>query len=331
MSGIWPEPSLMIRCVQPRSTRPSTPWLSWTPPSTSSIVRSSKIFGTTTGGKPPGKQAEEATAPPSGKFWQASGSASQRVRSRITFLSTSARAAWSAVPCRGGSPTYIASKRQLWPVLSVVASSSRIGTGRVPLRVLFIGVEGALVALGLDQQVAHRDPAVALGPAVPGLRVEAPLVELADAVGARVRRLRHLEVLEQVRPAGAAHVAGGGLAVLLLDRADELDVVGVGDLGVGLRLEQVLDVQVVERADDRAARDGRDHLHRAQQAELGELREHPDVEEGSAVAAPGKGKAELRVLPFLGHWRPAARSHRRRGESTSPNLTHLGHDKTAAP
>ena len=129
MSGIWPEPSLMIRCVQPRSTRPSTPWLSWTPPSTSSIVRSSKSFGTTTGGKPPGKQAEEATAPPSGKFWQASGSASQRVRSRITFLSTSSRAAWSAVPCRGGSPTYIASKRQLWPVLSVVASSSRIGTG----------------------------------------------------------------------------------------------------------------------------------------------------------------------------------------------------------
>ena len=43
---------------------------------------------------------------------------------------------------------------------------------------------------------------------------------------------------------------------------------------------------------------------RAAQAELGELREYPDVEEGSAVAAPGKGKAELRVLPFLGHWRP---------------------------
>ena len=48
-------------------------------------------------------------------------------------MSTSSRADWSVVPCLGGSPMYIASKRQLWPVLRVVASSSRIGTGALRL------------------------------------------------------------------------------------------------------------------------------------------------------------------------------------------------------
>ena len=49
------------------------------------------------------------------------------------------------------------------------------------------------------------------------------------------------------------------------------------------------------------------------------------------MAAPGKGKAELRVLPFLGHWRRVHDLTGGGGESTAPNLTHLGHDKTGAP
>ena len=64
-------------------------------------------------------------------------------------------------------------------------------------------------------------------------------------------------------------------------------------------------MQVVEGSDDRAARDRRDHLHGPQQPELGEAGEDADVEERSAMAAPGEGKAELRMGPFLGHWRLA--------------------------
>ena len=197
-------------------------------------------------------------------------------------------------------------------------------------RVLDVGVEGALVPFRLDQQVAHRDPAAPLRPTAPGLGVEPLLVERADPVGARVGRQRHPEVLEHVRPAGAAHVARRGLAVLLFDRADELDVVAVCDLGVRLRLEQVLDVEVVERPDDRAAGDGRDHLHRAQQAELREPREDADVEERRAVAAPGEGKAELRMLPFLGHWRRAHDVTELGASQRESRLTQLGHDRPDA-
>ena len=216
-SGIWPEPSLMIQCEQPRSASPSTPWLSWTPPSTSSTVRSSNRPGTSIGGKPPGKQADEATAPPSGKSRQAAGRSSHFVRCRIVFLSTSSRADWSVVPCLGGSPMYIASKRQLWPVLSVVASSSRIGTRRPAPRVLVVGVERALVPFRLDQQVAHRDPAAALRPAAPGLARRSAARRARRPGRCASRSACHLEVLEQVRPAGAAHVARRRLAVLLLD------------------------------------------------------------------------------------------------------------------
>ena len=189
------------------------------------------------------------------------------------------------------------------------------------------------MAFGRDQQVAHRDPAGAPGPVAPCLRVEAPFVELGDPVGARVGRQRHTEVLEQVRPTQAAHVARGRFAVFLFDRAHELDVVGVGDLGVRLRLEQVLDVEVVERPDDRAARDRRDHLHGPQQPELGEAGEDADVEERRAMTAPREGEAELRMHPFLGHWRLAhdlteVAASQRRGASIG--LTQLGHD-TAAP
>src|SRR4029453_13980371 len=64
--------------------------------------------GTCIGAKPPGTQADAATAPPSGKSRHASGRSPHFVRARIVFLSTSSRSAWSAVPCLGGSPMYMA-------------------------------------------------------------------------------------------------------------------------------------------------------------------------------------------------------------------------------
>ena len=306
----------MIQCEQPRSTSPSTPWLSWTPPSTSSTVRSSNRPGTSIGGKPPGKQADEATAPPSGKSRQASGRSAHFVRSQDRVLVDVLAGGLVGRPL----PGRLAHVHRLEAPVVAGVERGRLEQQdrdrRLAPRVLDVGIEGALVPFRLDQQVAHRDPAAALRPPAPGLGVEPLLVERADPVGARVGRQRHPEVLEQVRPAGAAHVARRGLAVLLLDRADELDVVAVADLGVRLRLEQVLDVEVVERPDDRAAGDGRDHLDRAQEPELGEPREDADVEERRAVAAPGEGKAELRMLPFLGHWRLGSRCHRGRSEST---------------
>jgi hypothetical protein len=171
------------------------------------------------------------------------------------------------------------------------------------VRILDVRVEAALESLRLDQQAAHRDAAASPRPVAPRLRVEALLEQLADAVGARVGRHRHLEVLQWVRPGGGPNVRGSRLAVLALDRLHDLDVVAIRDLAVGLRLEQVLDVEVVERADDRPARDGRYHLDRPQQPELREPREDADVKEGGAVPTPGEGEAELRLSRILGHRR----------------------------
>jgi hypothetical protein len=56
-------------------------------------------------------------------------------------------------------------------------------------------------------------------------------------------------------------------------------------------------VDVVEGADDRAARDGRDHLDVPQQAALRGACEHPDVEEGGPEASSREGEAELGLLP----------------------------------
>ena len=82
----------------------------------------------------------------------------------------------------------------------------------------------------------------------------------------------------------------------------------IGDRAVRGRLEELLDVEVVGRADHRAARDGRDHLDPAEAAELGEAREDADVEEGRAVAASREREAELPVFLFLRHRRPEERT-----------------------
>ena len=223
----------MIQCEQPRSTSPSTPWLSWTPPSTSSTVRSSNRPGTSIGGKPPGKQADEATAPPSGKSRQAAGRSAQLRPFEDHVLVDVLAGGLVGRPL----PRRLAHVHRLEaPVVAGVErrrleQQDRDGRFR-RLGFSTSGSKAPSWPFRLDQQVAHRDPAAALRPAAPGLGVEPLLVERADPVGARVGRQRHPEVLEQVRPAGAAHVARRGLAVLLLDRADELDVVAVGDLGV---------------------------------------------------------------------------------------------------
>ena len=314
----------MIRCVQPRSTSPSTPWLSWTPPSTSSTVRSSKSPGTTHGREAAREAGRGGDRAAEREVLARPGSVLPRRPLEDHVLVDVLAGGLVGRPL----PRRLAHVHRLEAPVVAGVERGRLEQqdrdGRLAPRVLDVGVEGAGVPFRLDQQVAHRDPAAALGPAAPGLGVEAPLVQRADPVGARVGRQRHPEVLEQVGPAGAAHVARRGLAVLLLDRADELDVVAVGDLRVRLRLEQVLDVEVVERADDRAAGDGRDHLHRAQQAELGEPREDADVEERRAVAAPGEGKAELRMLPFLGHWRRAHDVTELGASQRESRLTHAG-------
>jgi hypothetical protein len=228
---------------------------------------------------------------------------------------------------------YMASKRQLWPVFSVVVSTSRIGTGAWRRGILDVRVEAALESLRLDQQVAHRDAAASPRPVAPRVRVEALLVQLADAVGARVGRHRHLEVLQRIRPGGSPHVRGRGLAVLALDRLHDLDVVAVRELAVGFRLEQVLDVEVVERAHDRPARDGRDHLDRPQEPELREPRKDADMKKAARCPPPERARPSFGCpgssvtggasdhTPVVGGGLLA-----RGGDCAARDLTHEGHD-----
>ena len=52
-------------------------------------------------------------------------------------------------------------------------------------------------------------------------------------------------------------------------------------------------MQVVEGADDRAARDGREDLDPAKHSQLRHPRQHPDVEERRPEPASGQREAEL--------------------------------------
>ncbi len=167
-------------------------------------------------------------------------------------------------------------------------------------RVVLVGPERRRLVGRVDLQLAHRDllvdePEEALRPLLaPRRLVEELVVEVAQPVAPRVRRLRHPDVLGDVQEGPRAEVLLDPLPELAMDRLDELDVVLVGDLGVRLALEQVLDVDVVEGADDRAAGDGRDDLDAAQDPELGEPCEDAHVEERGPESAPGQGKPDLR-------------------------------------
>src|SRR5207244_2022384 len=90
------------------------------------------------------------------------------------------------------------------------------------------------------------------------------------------------------------HVLGSAASVVVRDVAHDLEEVGVVEIASPVELR--LQPQVVQRADDRAAGDRRDHLDLAKEAELGELCEHADVEEGGTMAPAREGEAELRYL-----------------------------------
>ena len=100
------------------------------------------------------------------------------------------------------------------------------------------------------------------------------------------------EVPPEIRGGERADVSFGRLEEIGLHALDDPDVVLVRRLLN--RLEQVAQVEVVQRADDRAARDGRDHLDAAKATSLGEAGEHAEVEEGGPKPAAGEGETELR-------------------------------------
>ena len=197
--------------------------------------------GSTSAGRPaPGTPADDATALPE------PGSRAEllrqrrpgRPRTRIMFLSTSSR--WRS-PCRSSSPMYIASKRQLLPVFSVVASSSRIGTGARLAGFCAVGFELADMA-GRRESAGRASRSSRHG--ADGRRHTARRsgARTASAIRSctRVRQLRHFDVRAQARLSQAARTfASSGLAVLALDGGHDLDVVLVDDLCVGLRFEQV--------------------------------------------------------------------------------------------
>src|SRR5262249_45051651 len=87
------------------------------------------------------------------------------------------------------------------------------------------------------------------------------------------------------------------------DPVDDLDVMPALDQVVGDGLEQVSDLQIVIRPDDRPARDAREDLDVAELIELREPGEHADVVERRPEAAPPQGQAELPQPPRLARLR----------------------------
>jgi hypothetical protein len=170
------------------------------------------------------------------------------------------------------------------------------GNRRVAARVALDGTEVRTLPGGGDKKLPHLDHGVARP--VPRGAVERLVVQLAEPVAAGVVRLRHAEVLAEVAERAAAQVRLHAEPEGLSDALDDVRVVVVGDIGVRRLLEKGAHVDVVEGADDRAARDGRDHLDPAEDPQLGHAREHSDVEEGSAKAAARERQAEpLRRAP----------------------------------
>jgi hypothetical protein len=149
-----------------------------------------------------------------------------------------------------------------------------------------------------DDELTHLDRRrplarpVAEERAVPGRTVEDRVVQLADPVATRVVATGHSEVLAEVRERSRTNVLLDAGEEARLDVRDDVRVIVVGDLGVGFRREQLADVEVVERADDRPARHGREHLDAAKDSHLRDAREHADVKERRAEAAPGEGETE---------------------------------------
>ncbi len=176
------------------------------------------------------------------------------------------------------------------------------GHGRVlALGVVAERVEARLRADGTNEQVAHLHHPVRVLPGrgraeerlVPGGAVEDLVVELAEAVRARVVGAAHPPVLGEVRGRERAHVLLDTREEGRLEVLDDLDVVLVGDLRGRDVLVQILQVQVELGTDDRAARHGRDDLDLAQEPALGHAREDAHVEKRGAEAASGEGETQL--------------------------------------
>jgi hypothetical protein len=157
--------------------------------------------------------------------------------------------------------------------------------------------------VGLDREVADQRADHAAGRVVDV--GHEPRAVADDEVAARMRLLWSRSANVRARRLRSVPAKNSSM-----NRAHDLDIVGIGDFGVGLRLEQPLDVEVVQGADDRAAGHGRDHLDPAQQPHLRHPREHADVEERGAKAAPRQREAELGGA--VRRWIGGARRHGRR-------------------
>src|SRR5205823_8241111 len=152
--------------------------------------------------------------------------------------------------------------------------------------------DGHLVASGRsvlrdDLQVAHADRIrtrllllVLPDRVVPGWPVEDLIVELADAVAARVVGSHHIDVLPEAGEGEGAQVLLDPSQKVMLYALHDLDVVCVLDFACRKRLQQILNVEVIERTDDGAARDGGDDLDAAELPDLREVGENPKVKEG---------------------------------------------------
>ena len=173
-----------------------------------------------------------------------------------------------------------------------------------PIPVVVARVEAGGPVLRLDDEVAH--PERRLLPRCPFLRISDAgkkflFVKLADPVRPRIVGVEgHPHIGPPFRRDAGANVRLDAREKLLRHALHDADVILPLDFPVRLRFQELFHLKVVMRADNRAARHAREHLHAPQQIELGEPREDADVEKRRAKAAAGKGHAHLADERALG-------------------------------
>jgi predicted Zn-dependent protease with MMP-like domain len=126
-----------------------------------------------------------------------------------------------------------------------------------------------------------------VGAFLEGLFEEQLVKQIPDPVAARVAGTdEHVQVLQRIAERARTQVVAPSALEVPHELLGDFEVVVVGR-----RLAHE-ELQVVEGADDRTARDGGDDVDLPQQADLGHARDHADVEERGSHAAAGERKAD---------------------------------------
>ena len=148
---------------------------------------------------------------------------------------------------------------------------------------------------GPDRQVLEQGATIAFRG-----RKEAGVEQLCQALAGGVIAGEHARIVEAVGESQDAQVALHCRQELHLQFPHQLpEGIWAGLQAVSARaLQQLLDLEVIESADDRPAGDRGNHRDMAQQVAFRQPRQHPDMEQRRPEAATGQGEAELAGARF---------------------------------